>query len=64
MSLAIDANLLLYASDRQSPFHERARPALERLVSGSDIIYLFWPVIMAYVRIRDASVDLRAPDVA
>jgi hypothetical protein len=51
MSLAVDANLLLHASDRQSPFHERARPALEHLVGGSDIIYLFWPVIMAYVRI-------------
>jgi len=49
MSLAVDANLLLYASDRESSFHERARPALERLVGGSDIIYLFWPVIMAYV---------------
>jgi toxin-antitoxin system PIN domain toxin len=51
MSLAVDANLLLYASDRESPFHDRAREALDGLALGSEIVYVFWPVIMAYLRI-------------
>ncbi len=51
MSLALDANLLLYASDASSPFHDRARTALDELVVGPEIVYVFWPAIMAYLRI-------------
>ncbi len=51
MSVTIDANVLLYASDGQSPRHRSARDLLERLAAGPDIVYLFWPVAMAYLRI-------------
>jgi len=51
VSLAVDANLLLFASDRASPRHERARAAIDQLVAGPRIVYMFWPVLMAYVRI-------------
>ena len=51
MSLALDANLLLYASDDSSLFHERARARLDDVVAGPEIVYVFWPVIMAYLRI-------------
>ncbi|MEX0984789.1 MAG: TA system VapC family ribonuclease toxin [Actinomycetota bacterium] len=51
MSLALDANILLYASDRASPLHDRARETLDGLVAGPGIVYLFWPVIIAYLRI-------------
>jgi len=51
VSLALDANLLLYASDRGSPFHDRARVALDEAVGGPEIVYVFWPVVMAYLRI-------------
>lgn len=51
MSVTVDANILLYASDASSPFHDRARALVERLAAGPGIVYLFWPVIVAYLRL-------------
>ena len=51
MSYAIDANLLLYASDQESPFHDRAVTLLDEIAIGPEIVYLFWPIAMAYLRI-------------
>lgn len=51
MSSTIDANLLLYASDTSSTYHRPARAHLEGLAKGPEIVYLFWPVVMAYLRI-------------
>ena len=51
MSYTIDANVLLYASDESSPVHTRARAFIERVADGPDIVYLFWPTLMAYLRI-------------
>ena len=51
MSYAIDANLLLYASDRDSPFHRRSIELLDEIALGPELAYLFWPVAMAYLRI-------------
>ena len=51
MSFAIDANVLLYASDSSSPFHERALAFLQRCAEGPELLYLPWPVVMAYLRI-------------
>lgn len=51
MSTTLDANMLLYASDRSSRFHERAVSVLDELVAGPDLVYVFWPVVMSYLRI-------------
>jgi toxin-antitoxin system PIN domain toxin len=51
VSVTVDANVLLYASNEQSPRHEAARGLLERLAAGPGLVYLFWPVAMAYLRI-------------
>lgn len=51
MSHAIDANLLLYASDASSAFHERAAAFLRRSAEGPELLYLPWPSVMAYLRI-------------
>lgn len=51
MSYAIDANLLLYASDQESPFHDRAVTLLDEIAIGPEIVYVFWPIAMAYLRI-------------
>ena len=51
MSYTIDANVLLYASDESSPVHAPARAFVERLAAGPEIAYLFWPTVMAYLRI-------------
>lgn len=51
MSCTLDANVLLYASDESSPVHARARELVGQLADGPEIAYLFWPVVMAYLRI-------------
>lgn len=61
MSAALDANLLLFASDESSPFHARARDFLQGVADGHEIVYLFWPVLMAYVRIATHAGIFRAP---
>lgn len=50
MSSTIDVNVLLYASDESSSFHAKALDLIERLARGPDILYLFWPVVMGYLR--------------
>ena len=51
MSFTFDANVLLYASDETSPYHPRACVFLDQAAGGDDLVYLFWPTIMAYLRI-------------
>lgn len=51
MSYTVDANLLLFASDDSGPFHDHASAFLGRMAHGYEIVYLFWPVFMAYLRI-------------
>lgn len=50
MSSAVDVNVLLYASDESSPFHGKAFELLDRLARGPDLLYIFWPVVMSYLR--------------
>ena len=51
MSAAIDVNILLYASDSSSEFSERARKFLADLAAGTEILFISWGTIMAYLRI-------------
>lgn len=51
MSFAIDANILLYASDGDSPFHQPAIALLERCARGPELVNVPWPTVMAYLRI-------------
>lgn len=51
MSYTVDANILLYASDRASPFHAAAAEFLRERPRDPDILCLMWPVVMAYVRL-------------
>lgn len=51
MSYTVDANILLYASDESSAFSAPAQRLVDRLIEGPDLAYLFWPVLMAYLRI-------------
>jgi uncharacterized protein len=61
MSATLDANLLLFASDETSPFHERARVFLDEVAQGPSIVYVFWPVVMAYLRIATHASIFRSP---
>ncbi|MFV2068264.1 MAG: TA system VapC family ribonuclease toxin [Pirellulales bacterium] len=46
-----DANLLLYAYDEASPFHEAARNWWGACLSGDESIGLTHPVLFAFVRV-------------
>jgi len=51
MSATVDTNILLYAANADDESHEVARDLLERLAGGPDLLYLFWPTIMWFLRI-------------
>jgi uncharacterized protein len=48
---AIDANILLYASDTSSVHHPLSRLWLENILSGEDPVGLPWPALLAFLRI-------------
>ena len=50
MSYAIDVNILLYASDADSPMHERASAFLRLCVSNREVFCVAWPSLMSYLR--------------
>jgi hypothetical protein len=49
--ILVDANLLLYAVNRDLPQHEVAREWWERALSGRAPVALAWVVILAFLRI-------------
>lgn len=51
MSSTVDANVLVYASNSADPLNERAETLLRRLAAGPEIVYLFWPTLLGYLRI-------------
>jgi toxin-antitoxin system PIN domain toxin len=51
LSAAIDTNILLYAANSSSESFETARELVERLALGPDLLYLFWPVAMGFLRL-------------
>jgi toxin-antitoxin system PIN domain toxin len=51
VTATLDTNVLLYASDQSSAFHDRALALLGTLATGPDLVYLFWPVALGYLRI-------------
>lgn len=61
MSATVDANVLLYGVDTSSPFHDANRLLLERLVVGPELLYLFWPTLIAYLRIATHPAIFEAP---
>jgi toxin-antitoxin system PIN domain toxin len=46
-----DANLLLYAYDSDSPFHERAKSWWQACLSGQEPVGLTHPTLFAFLRI-------------
>lgn len=51
MSCAVDANVLVYASNDEAAEHDAGLHLLERLATGTELVVLAWPVVMAYLRI-------------
>lgn len=61
MSVTVDANVLIYASNEAEPVHEPALRLVERLAAGPEIVYLFWPTVMGYLRIATHTSVLPRP---
>lgn len=53
--ILIDANLLIYAVNADSPHHARARPWIESALSGTEPVGLAWVVLLAFIRITTRS---------
>lgn len=51
MSAALDTNVLLYAVNSSDPASETAYELVQRLARGPDLLFLFWPVIMGFLRL-------------
>jgi toxin-antitoxin system PIN domain toxin len=49
--ILVDANLLLYAVNRDLPQHAQARAWLESVLSGPERVGLPWVVVLAFLRI-------------
>lgn len=51
MSAALDTNVLLYAVNPSDPASETAYELVERLARGPALLFLFWPVVMGFLRL-------------
>jgi len=51
MSATVDANILVHASNQSDSVHLQAIQLVQRLAAGPDLFYLFWPVVLGYLRI-------------
>lgn len=61
MSYSLDANVLLFASDRSSERHAAARAFLESCAARPEVLCLTWPTLMAYLRIATHPSIFAAP---
>ena len=61
MSYSIDANILVYASDQESPYHDRAKGFLETRGEDPDLLCLSWVTLMGYQRIATHPSIFRNP---
>jgi hypothetical protein len=51
MTVTVDTNVLVYAANTHDPASAGAVSLLERLARGPEILYVFWPVLMGFLRL-------------
>lgn len=51
MSVTVDTNVFVHASDTGSPRHGAAEALLTRLATEERLVTLLWPTLMGYLRI-------------
>ncbi len=61
MSTTVDANVLVYASNEADGAHAAALDLVRRLAAGPELVYLFWPALLGYLRIVTHPVILPRP---
>lgn len=59
--ILVDANLLIYAINRDASDHKRARKWLEKTLSGTIEVGLAWIVILAFIRITTRAGIMEKP---
>jgi len=59
--MLVDANILLFAVDRASPFHQAANGWLSSALGGSRRVALPWPSLTAFLRIATHPRAARSP---
>lgn len=59
--MLVDANILLYAADADSPFHERARSWMESALNGPRRVAIPWVSTAAFLRIATNPRAMRDP---
>ena len=59
--MLVDANLLLYASDQESPHHDAAATWPTERLNGPERFGLPWPSLIAYMRITTSPRLLEQP---
>ncbi len=59
--ILVDANLLLYAVNRDQPFHIAAKDWWQEALSGSETVGIPWVVILAFIRITTNPRIFEAP---
>lgn len=51
MSVTVDTNVLVYASNVDAPEHARAAALVAHLVAGPSLVMLLWPTVLGYLRV-------------
>ena len=59
--MLVDANILLYSIDEESPFHARAKDWMEDALNGTRRVGLPWASLTAFLRIATHPRALREP---
>lgn len=59
--IVVDANLLLYAANRDAPEYDRARSWLDGRLNGTPRVGLPWSSLLAFVRIASNPSIVRRP---
>jgi predicted nucleic acid-binding protein len=49
--IVVDTNILIYAVNRDSPDHDKAKEWLEGAISGTETVGLPWIVLLAFLRL-------------
>ena len=49
--IVVDANLLIYAVNKDAPLHRKAKRWLEATLSGKETVGLPWNVLLAFLRL-------------
>ena len=60
----LDANILIYAINKDTAHHEKVRKWLERALSGDETVGFAWIVILAFLRIITSDIFARGPAAA